>query len=139
MFQFKFKFLNNKLITVLIMLTTLFALITILRYFNLYEGMKNQDEDENDYDASNEDDYETGNIDNLTGENSPKINLYFFNQDKSKRKPRKNKLIIPTSTTPPSIFTNMINNNNNSKNNNNHDKNEFDKKKVDVNLITTTH
>ena len=40
--MFKLKFLSNRMITVAIMLLTLFALITILRYFNLYEGLQTE-------------------------------------------------------------------------------------------------
>jgi hypothetical protein len=44
-------FLNNRVITILIMLVTFFALVSILRYFKLYEGYRDDDdEDDCDYD-----------------------------------------------------------------------------------------
>jgi hypothetical protein len=50
-------FLNNRVITILIMLVTFFALVSILRYFKLYEGYRDDDDDEDDCDYDDYDYY----------------------------------------------------------------------------------
>jgi len=123
--MFKLKFVNyNRIITVSIMLITLFALVTILKYFKLYEGlntkMQDNDDDNNDDDEDDDDDddskYNNKNKDLPTS----KINLNFYTQDISqptKRRKYKSSKPIPTKST----------------------LDEFNNLNVNPNLITTTY
>jgi hypothetical protein len=106
------------------MLITLFALVTILKYFKLYEGlntkMQDNDDDNNDDDEDDDDDddskYNNKNKDLPTS----KINLNFYTQDISqptKRRKYKSSKPIPTKST----------------------LDEFNNLNVNPNLITTTY
>lgn len=95
--MFKFKFLNNRMITVSIMLITLFALVTLLKYFKLYEGLNTEM-----YDDDDDEDEEYSNYSKYKETPSSKINLHFYTQDASKPKRRKYKS-TPSAPTPISI------------------------------------
>ena len=96
--MFKFKFLNNRMITVSIMLITLFALVTLLKYFKLYEGLNTEMYEDDDDD----DDEEYSNYSKYKETPSSKINLNFFTQNESKPKRRKYKS-TPAAPIPSSI------------------------------------
>jgi hypothetical protein len=130
--MFKLKFVNyNRIITVSIMLITLFALVTILKYFKLYEGLntKMQDNDDDNSDDNgddvddDDDDYSKyKNTYNNKDKDLPtsKINLNFYTQDVSqptKRRKYKSSKPIPTKST----------------------LDEFNNLNVNPNLITTTY
>ena len=102
--MFKFNFLNNRMITVSIMLITLFALVTLLKYFNLYEGLEpGLDQGlENDMYEEEYADYEYDLNSEINNEPA-QFNLQFFSQAQPPRVLYKNK-----STPVPTINTSSI-------------------------------
>ena len=131
--MFKLKFLNyNRIITVSIMLITLFALVTILKYFKLYEGLQdkqmqdnNDDDDTSDDEDDDSDDYNKYN--NNKDLPTSKINLNFYTQDVSqptKRRKYKSTPTKPKSTPSISNSKSILD--------------EFENLNVNSNLIKTT-
>ena len=104
--MFKFNFLNNRMITVSIMLITLFALVTLLKYFKLYEGLNTKMHEDDDDDDDDDEEYSNYSKYRNKETPSPKINLNFYTQDASKQKRRKYKS-TPAATVRASISNNV--------------------------------
>ena len=111
------------------MLITLFALVTILKYFKLYEGLQDKQMQDNndDDDTSDDEDDDYNKYNNNKDLPTSKINLNFYTQDVSqptKRRKYKSTPTKPKSTPSISNSKSILD--------------EFENLNVNSNLIKTT-